>query len=269
MKSRLALLFCLLINVATVHRALAQNPAPHAHSGGYLGIGVAEIDDERAKALNLKEDHGVVVMNVDPGTPAARAGLKESDVILEYNGQRVEGADEFIRLVRETPANRKITLRISRNGSSQTVTATLAAKPAMSSITGNFPGIPPIPSMPDLPRFILPDTPRPSLGWENRSVGIELTNLNSQLAEYFGVKQGALVVWVAKNSPAEKAGVKAGDVVVRVNGGAVTSPREVSSRFKDHLNDLPIPVAVVRNHREMNFAVRPADGWQTSDAEDR
>jgi predicted metalloprotease with PDZ domain len=77
---------------------------------------VAEIDSERAKALNLKEVHGVEVKSVDHDSPAAKAGLKESDVVLEYNGQRIEGTEQFVRLVRETPVDRQVKLLVWRNG---------------------------------------------------------------------------------------------------------------------------------------------------------
>src|SRR5271166_6318174 len=101
-----------VLGVAAVSCSLAQDTAPRARSAtnrsvvirktgnSYLGIGVAEIDAERAKALNLKEVHGVEVKSVDHDSPAAKAGLKEADVVVEYNGQRIEGTEQFVRLVR-------------------------------------------------------------------------------------------------------------------------------------------------------------------------
>src|SRR3979409_1350361 len=67
--------------------------------GSFLGIGVTEVDSERAKALNLKEERGVEITRVEEDSPAARAGLKTGDVVLEYGGQRVEGTEQFVRLV--------------------------------------------------------------------------------------------------------------------------------------------------------------------------
>src|SRR4051812_40045774 len=72
----------------------------------FLGVGVSEIDSERAKALNLKDEHGVKEKKVDDDSPAGKAGVKVGDVILEYNGQRVEGNEQFVRFVRETPVGR-------------------------------------------------------------------------------------------------------------------------------------------------------------------
>ena len=121
-----------VMGVTVVSCSFGQDPAPRARAANnrsivirktpssYLGIGVAEVDPERAKALNLKEVHGVEVKSVDQDSPAAKAGLKESDVVLEYNGQRIEGAEQFIRLVHETPVDRQVKLLVWRNGAPET-----------------------------------------------------------------------------------------------------------------------------------------------------
>src|SRR5689334_20245027 len=74
----------------------------------YLGIGAKDIDSESAKKFNLKEVRGVEVTTVDENSPAAKAGIKEGDVILDYNGQPVEGGAQLARLVRETPIGRQV-----------------------------------------------------------------------------------------------------------------------------------------------------------------
>ena len=77
-------------------------------AGSFLGIGVQEIDTERAKALNLREERGVEVTRVEDDSPAAKGGIKMGDVVLEYNGERVEGVEQFMRMVRETPPGRDV-----------------------------------------------------------------------------------------------------------------------------------------------------------------
>src|SRR5215204_3028455 len=81
-------------------------------SGSFLGIGVQEIDNERAKALNLREERGVEVTRIEDESPAAKGGIKTGDVVLEYNGERVEGVEQFMRMVRETPPGREVKLSI-------------------------------------------------------------------------------------------------------------------------------------------------------------
>ena len=117
-------------------------PAPPSHARtataffaqketSWLGIGVVDITSERAKALKLKDEHGAEVTQVDEDSPAAKAGIKESDVVLEYNGQRVEGQEQLGRLVRETPPGRQVKIGVWRNGAAQTLTATLGAHKGM------------------------------------------------------------------------------------------------------------------------------------------
>ena len=113
-------------------------------STSYLGINVAEVDASRAKELKLKEERGVEIKRVEPGSPAEKAGLKERDVVLEYNGQRVEGTEGFIRMVRETPVGRTARIEISRDGNTQSVTATIGQRKD-GGFSFNIPAIHPFP----------------------------------------------------------------------------------------------------------------------------
>src|ERR1700677_2219352 len=103
------------------------NAAPFV-GGTYLGVNIAEIEANRAKELRLKEDYGVEITRVEENSPAEKAGVKAGDVVLEYNGQRVEGMEQFGRMVRETPPGREVKLTVSRNGATQTLTATLGSR---------------------------------------------------------------------------------------------------------------------------------------------
>src|SRR5215468_1845259 len=87
------------------------------HSGGsYLGIGTQDITSDRVGALKLKEERGVEVTMVDQDAPADKAGIKEHDVILEFNGAKVEGCEQLRRLIHETPAGRTVPIGLSRDG---------------------------------------------------------------------------------------------------------------------------------------------------------
>jgi serine protease Do len=189
-------------------------------------VGVTDIDAERTKALKLKEEHGVEVTSVDADSPAAKAGVKVSDVVLEYNGQRVEGIEQFLRLVRETPVGRQVKLLIARNGATQTLTATTGSRPA-----GNFVWSDDFKfKMPEI--HVFPDMPRALMMWQSRTLGVESESLTSQLGEYFGAKEGVLVRSVIKGSAAEKAGLKAGDVITKIGGQKVTSPKDISNALR-------------------------------------
>jgi len=221
---------------------------------GYLGVGAVDLTDERAKALNLKDRQGVEITAVRPNTPAAKAGIKENDVILEVNGKAVENNLLFQTLIGATPPGTKISLTVWRNGAKQTLTTTLDARNEL--FLG--PAIPigpvPAPPMPPIP----PDavSPFPAFPSDTPVVGFWGESLGPQLAEYFGVKEGVLVQSVNPNTPASRAGLKAGDVVTKVNGTPVTSPREISFLVRGRR---PISFTVVRNKKEMTLNVEIAE----------
>jgi C-terminal processing protease CtpA/Prc len=91
----------------------------------WLGVETHEVTAEKAKELKLSAERGVVLGKIVPDSPAAKAGLKENDVVTEINGQRVEGAAQFRRMIREIPAGRSVQLTVWRDGRSQTISATL------------------------------------------------------------------------------------------------------------------------------------------------
>jgi len=218
-----------------------------------LGVGVKEIDAERAKTLKLREEYGVEITNVEAESPAEKAGLKNGDVVLEFNGQRVEGTEQFIRLVRETPSGRNVKLLVSRNGGTMTVSPVLATRKARS-ITIAPPAAWDHFEMPNIP---MPDVPMAMMSWRSPVLGVVAESLETQLAAYFGVKQGVLVRSVVSGSTAEKAGFKAGDVILKVDGSGVTSPREVTSAIRSARDGKKnsIAVNVMRDKKEVTLNV--------------
>jgi serine protease Do len=220
-------------------------------SQSFLGVGVAEISGNRARELKLKEEYGVEITRVEDDSAAAKAGLKVGDVVQEYQGQRVEGMEQFIRLVRETPAGREVKLTISRNGVTQTVPVVMGSQhgPALFAHGGDWL------DMPSMPLVQPPDVPRIFTAWSSSMLGIEAEGLNEQLGDYFGVKDGVLVRSVAKGSPAEKAGLKAGDVLLKVDQTKVTSPGEVTSAVRANRPRKTFPVELMRDRHPLTLNV--------------
>lgn len=221
-----------------------------AMPSGYLGVGVQEISPDRAKVLNLKETTGVEVTSVTENAPAAKAGIRLHDVILEVGGQKVESGQAFVDSIGGKTAGTKVSLTVWRNGVSQTVAATLGSRPAEG--LAMVPPVPPSPFGPvspeDLQAMIAGDTPR---------VGFAGEPLTPQLAEFFGVTQGegVLVMTVAEKTPAEKAGLKAGDIVTKVNGMPVANPREISGIVRQSKK---VVFTVIRNKKEITLNVELA-----------
>jgi serine protease Do len=231
------------------------NSAPLA-GGTYLGVNLAEIDAKRAKELKLKEDFGVEITRVEENSPAEKAGVKPADVVLEYNGQRVEGMEQFGRMVRETPPGREVKLTISRDGAAQTLIAVLGSRKFR--FSGNFP-----PGF-QLPEFHMPDIPQIYTATRSAMLGVEAESLGSQLAAYFGVNEGVLVRSVLDNTPAQKAGIKAGDVILKVDGMAVTTPSELSGGVRAANAKKTYPIELERDRKAVTVTVTVEDRSERS-----
>jgi serine protease Do len=224
----------------------------------YLGIGVQDIDADRARALKLKDVRGAEVTSVVPDSPAAKAGFKEGDVVLSYNGEAVEGQEQLTRLVRETPPGREVKVEVWRAGANLTLTPMVDARKAMG-FTSNGPWVVgPNVEIP-MPNFSMPDIeiPRFQTMYQNPMLGIEGESLGQeeQLADFFGVKEGVLVKSVTRNSAADKAGIKAGDVIVKVEDSRVANTREITSVLRSLHGKTNVNVTVVRSKKEMTLPV--------------
>ncbi len=215
-------------------------------TGSFLGVGIKEIDADRAKELKLREEAGVEITRVEENSPAATAGLKVGDVVVQYNGQHVEGIEQFSRFVRETPPGREVKLAIVRNGSPQTIVAKIGSRKGLGPEGFNF-------VMPKIEIPPMPDIPSSVMMWHSGTLGIEAEPLRGQLAEFFGVKQGVLVRSVGKNSAAEKAGVKAGDVILKVNDQNVATPGEITGVLRSLEGNKTVPVVVMRDRKELTL----------------
>lgn len=218
-------------------------------SGSFIGIGVAEITAERAKELRLAEERGVEITKVEDDSPAQKGGLQTADVVLEYNEQRVDGVEQFMRLVQETPVGREVKISVSRAGSPQQLVLKTASRKAwLASRYGEHAiEIPRI----ELPDVRVPEVPRAYMSWRSGFLGLEAESLDAQLADFFGVKEGVLVRSVVKGSAADRAGLRAGDVIVRVDETKVGSPREITSAVRATRSKKSVTLSVVREKREI------------------
>ncbi|MGI8742023.1 MAG: PDZ domain-containing protein [Bryobacteraceae bacterium] len=221
--------------------------------GSFLGVGVAEITPQRARDLKLREEYGVEITRLEDDSPAAKAGLKSGDVILEYNGQRVEGMEQFGRLVRETPAGRIVKLLISRSGTTQTVQATVESRKGHMLLNrdGDFHF--------EMPDIQIPEMSRVFSTWSSSMLGVEAETLGKQLADYFGVKDGVLVRSVVKGSAAETAGIKAGDVITKIDQTPIATPNELSNAVRSARSKKTFPVQLMREHHETSVTVTIED----------
>ena len=237
----------------------------------WLGVETHEVSSDKAKELKLSAERGVVLGKIVPDSPAAKAGLKENDVVMEINGQRVEGAAQFRRMIHEIPAGRSIQLSVWRDGRMQTISATLGKsqerRHAMKMVTptpGTF-------------AFRMPEIPEiPSMEWNGNMLfgggqprlGIDAEDLSGQLGTFFGAPdgEGILVRDVNSGSPAEKAGVKAGDVITSLNGERIRTVSELREKLsaKREDKDRTVKLGILRNKSAVSLGVElPAPAERT------
>jgi serine protease Do len=237
----------------------------------FLGIEAREVTPENVKQFKLQAERGVVVGRVAPDSPASKAGLKETDVITEVDGQRVEGATQFRRMIREIPAGRTVQLTVWRDGRAQNLSAKLdQAEELHRVLSGTLPGsfafqmpdveVPEMPELHEAPEG--PDGPIVALGGGELVIpslhprlGIDAEDLSGQLGNFFGAPdgEGVLVRSVSAGSAAEKGGLKAGDVITKFDGERIRSLGELREKLAAK-NDMAT-LTVTRNKSEMTLSV--------------
>jgi len=217
-------------------------PLQFVNRGARLGVEVRDADAKNTAG-------GVVVEDVQGDSPAEKGGLKRGDTIVEFDGERVRGVSQFQRLVRETPEGRTVRATVVRDG--QRVTVSVVPERQRSNFlydddrTRIFPAtpVPPTPPAPPAPPARAFRLPSPdgfqafTFRWREGQLGIMADTLGDQLEDYFGVKGGVLVRSVIEDSAAAKAGVKAGDVIVSVNGHHVDEPDDISEELRRATGD--------------------------------
>jgi serine protease Do len=243
------LIFALMGSIWLPWSARAQTSAEvRPGSGSYFGVRLTDLDADRAKELKLPEVRGVEVAAVVPGSPADTAGIRQGDVLISYNGETILGGQQFVRLVQETPQGRKIKIQLWREAQTMTVTVTIAARqnsfeaPGWFTFTSN-----------DVRAF--PIVPAPMLLWSIPLFGIECEPIESQLAQFFGVKRGVLIRSVESGSAAERASLRAGDVVTAIGDRAVADPHDVISYLREHRAGNSVSVSFVRERRRQTAMI--------------
>lgn len=217
---------------------LIDETIPLMHSGGasqgYLGVLVGDIDNESANKLKLKDVHGAVITLIDHDAPAAQVGLRVNDVLLQVDGQAVEGAEAFGRMMREIPPGRKITLVVSRDGATQTMTVQLVDRKKLDTdiwnkLNSGSDISSPVTGLGIFGSGAGGDAPLPGgfhipfVGNSSLKVGALVEPLTAQMADYLGIANGLMVKQVARKSQAAVAGMKAFDVILKVGAENITT----------------------------------------------
>lgn len=235
----------------------------HSSAQGYLGVLVADVDSETAARLKLKDNHGAVVTLIDHDAPAGLAGLHVNDVVVSINGQNVENAENFGRILREFPAGRKVTIGLVRDGAPQTMTIQLVDRKVMEQAVWNkmnnadaYP--PPPPGMAILSGGGNGGGGDASTGFHlpwfgsGLSVGAMVEPLTSQMAAYLGVPNGVMVKQVTHKSEAAAAGLKAFDVVLKVGNESVKTTADWDRALRANKGK-PVAITILRERKQQTL----------------
>jgi membrane-associated protease RseP (regulator of RpoE activity) len=229
--------------------------------GGFLGVYTEDIDKDNLSQYNLREARGVGVTEVVKGSPAEAAGLRKGDVIVRFDGEAVTSARKLSRLVSEVAPDHKVTLGISRGGNDQDVAVTISKNKRNfnGALRGMKLPLNSFPKLEELPRIeAFPDGTQFFSFGNSRRIGVSTTTLTKQLAEYFGIAdgKGVLVTSVSENSPAAKAGLKAGDVITAIDGEKVEDSGDLA-RAINKQKDGDVSLTVVRDKNQRTIRVTP------------
>lgn len=227
--------------------------------GTFLGVHAEDVTKENMSTYGLGDVRGVGVTDIVKDSPAEKAGLRKGDVILAFNGEQVTSTRKLSRLVSESSPDQTARLTISRGGSQQEVSVTLAKRNATNLLNGKIRA-----DMKKQMELFKRDFPKIKSGngqyvfnvGSHRRIGISTQTLTKQLADYFGVSEGILVTSVTENSAAAKAGLKAGDVITSADGEKVNSPADIS-RAINKKQDGPVTLTVVRDRSTRTVVVTP------------
>lgn len=232
----------------------------------WLGVQITDLNKTRASDRKLPDENGVLIDQVEKDSPAEKAGLQPKDVIVQFNGVRVFTVRQFSRMIRELLPERSITLGVVRDGTQKSFAVLLKGRPKPDiawkgwNDSDSFPeiDIPLLRKNLDGMRERLREGVRGFSIFDssNGRLGVTLEALSSQLGDYFGVRdgRGALVVSVRKDSPAEKSGIKAGDVIVGIGSREVASPSDVIAAVRER-HEGPVEIKVVREHQPKTYTI--------------
>lgn len=238
----------------------------------YLGVQTIEVTKDNFSRFGLSEVRGVAVDKVLKDSPAEKAGLQNGDIIVRFDGETISSVKKLTRLIGEVAPDHKAKVTVLRNGNERDIEVTLARREmnfdAGAFSSGNFPQIEvaPMPRTMRIPNT--PITPFPQVGgngtsiWRGaaaRQIGVSISTLSKQLGDYFGIAdgKGLLVRDVRPDSPAAKAGIKAGDVIVEIDGKKMADGADLIEAVNEK-KEGTISVTIVRDKNRQTLTVEPA-----------
>ena len=192
---------------------------------GFLGVSVQEVPADLAKSFGLKEPKGALVAEVVKDSPAAKHGIKVGDIIIEFDGKQLNRSAELPPIVGVTPLNRKVKVKILRQGRVKTLKVKLTSLEKVVSSAQGFS--------------------------EETILGMQVKPVEPEMLASLNLPFGVLVASVTQDGVAQKSGIRAGDILVTVNFQTVKSVKELRKIAKNLPKNRAVPVRIVRNKRSI------------------
>src|SRR2546426_1524718 len=229
------------------------------HNRGHLGVRVEDVTRDANDKDKPSVDHGAYVLEVVEDSPAEDAGIKEKDVIVSFDGEKIESSNDLIRAVRRTKPKSEVKIEVVRKGEHKVLTAKIGRESAPRAFSFGFGnGDTPVPNPPKLFR---------AFGM-SELYGLSIEDLTKQLADFFEVpnKRGVLVTEVESGSAGEKSGFKAGDVIVKADGSTIRRSGDLQEQFADS-KGREISIEIIRKGKPLSLTMK-IERDEESDSDD-
>lgn len=206
---------------------------------GWLGVTIQDVTPKFARAHDLKIKEGAYVNDVVEDSPAESAGVKEGDIIIEFNSKKIEEAEDLMDAVRSTDPGSKVNVVVNRSGEKKTIAVEIGKNKMKRA-------------------FVIknPRAPRIMMNMFSGDMeGMELMELNKQLGKYFDAPngRGVLVTDVEEGENAAKAGILAGDVITKIGDETIKDVEDVHDAVSDSEEGNTVVVDVLRNGKKMTM----------------
>jgi membrane-associated protease RseP (regulator of RpoE activity) len=217
---------------------------------GWLGVSIQDMTPRLAKSLEVETKEGALVNEVVEDSPAEKAGVREEDVIVEFNGTPVVDADDLATTVRKLDPDSKATLVLMRGKERKSFEVTIGRAPRMRTMAFHHPKP--------------PKAPRVHVWMSHSTLGMEVQDLNEQLGAYFGApkNEGVLVTSVDEGGAAAKAGLKAGDVVLKVENQVVREEDDIWDEVEEYKEGDKVSLEILRDksRKTLTLEIEGSDG---------
>ncbi len=242
---------------------------------GWLGVGITDLDEKKRESLGIDKKHVVIVTEIYEDSPAEEAGIQAGDVIVSMSGNDVTSTNQLIALVAGMDPYTKLEIELLRDGKKVIKNLVLGVRPHrfvlgddgehLSGLRGlaalGILGLEGLEALGNLDRMFIP-TVNIGMGWAGKGrLGVYVDDLSAGLAEYFQIPDGngVLVEEIVEDSPAEAAGIEAGDVIIKIGDTAVADTDELVDAISDLAADVPTPIVVIRKGSEVIMEVTVAE----------